>query len=135
MADGNGSVQLRTDLVPRWLRHLWVSHPLVVVSGGVVLAIAVSGVLLWPLTDVVAAHDVGLIANSQRAAALREAREAVRTQLLTLGAGVLGTPQHLSQSVRPQVSQFLPIQKSESPACNTVPDKDGHPEKVRGAKA
>ncbi len=45
-------------------------------------------VLVWPVTDLIASHDVGLITGPTRTAALQTAREAVRTQLLTLGAGV-----------------------------------------------
>jgi uncharacterized protein YjbI with pentapeptide repeats len=59
-----------------------------VASGVVALTLAVAVSLLWPLTDVIAAHDVGLITGPQRATALQAARGAVRTQLLTLGAGV-----------------------------------------------
>ena len=36
----------------------------------------------------IAAHDVGPVAGPARAASLQSAREAARTQLLTLGAGV-----------------------------------------------
>jgi uncharacterized protein YjbI with pentapeptide repeats len=53
-----------------------------------VVALAVSVALIWPVTDLIAAHDVGLITGIKRAVALQAAREAVRTQLLTLGAGV-----------------------------------------------
>jgi hypothetical protein len=44
--------------------------------------------LIWPITDVIAAHDVGRIAGLHRATQLQAAREATRTQLLTLAAGV-----------------------------------------------
>jgi hypothetical protein len=44
--------------------------------------------LIWPITDLIAAHDVGVITGRLRAQHLQAAREAVRTQLLTLGAGV-----------------------------------------------
>jgi hypothetical protein len=43
---------------------------------------------VWPITDLIAAHDVGRITGAGRLAHLQTAREAVRTQLLTLGAGV-----------------------------------------------
>lgn len=49
---------------------------------------AVTGALIWPVTDLIAAHDVGQVAASVRADHLQAAREAVRAQLLTLGAGV-----------------------------------------------
>jgi hypothetical protein len=60
----------------------------VLVIGGVAVGLAVAWVLILPLTNYVAAHDVGAITGAKRAAALPTAREAVRTQLLTLGAGV-----------------------------------------------
>jgi hypothetical protein len=49
---------------------------------------AVAFVLIWPVTDLIAAHDVGSVAAAQRQAQLQSAHEAVRTQLLTLGAGL-----------------------------------------------
>ncbi len=58
----------------------------------VVCVLAAAGLVvafIWPFTDLIAAHDVGLIKGSQRALQLQAAREAVRTQLLTFGAGVL----------------------------------------------
>jgi uncharacterized protein YjbI with pentapeptide repeats len=51
-------------------------------------AIALAFALIWPVTDLIAQHDVGSMKGIARAAQLPEAREAVRTQLLTLGAGV-----------------------------------------------
>ncbi len=53
-----------------------------------VLAVAVSLALIWPITDLIAAHDVGQITGPTRVGALQSARESVRTQLLALGAGV-----------------------------------------------
>jgi hypothetical protein len=53
-----------------------------------VLAVAVLWVVLWPVTDLLAAHDVGTVSGSARAVRLQSAREAVRSQLLTLGAGL-----------------------------------------------
>jgi uncharacterized protein YjbI with pentapeptide repeats len=57
-----------------------------------VCALAAAGLvvaLIWPITDLIAAHDVGLIRGAQRAQQLQSARESVRAQLLTLGAGLL----------------------------------------------
>jgi uncharacterized protein YjbI with pentapeptide repeats len=85
--DGEPGVR-HPNVVPRWLNTLWHAHPLVVLAGVAIVALAVSVALIWPVTDLIAAHDVGLIADPKRAAALQTAREAVRTQLLTLGAGV-----------------------------------------------
>jgi len=67
---------------------LWDAHPLVVAAGAAVVALAFAVALIWPITDLIAAHDVGLITGSKRLAPLQAAREAVRTQPLTLGAGV-----------------------------------------------
>jgi uncharacterized protein YjbI with pentapeptide repeats len=53
------------------------------------VAVGIIVALIWPITDLVAAHDTGLVAGAQRASQLQAARESVRTQLLTLGAGVL----------------------------------------------
>jgi hypothetical protein len=88
MATGDEPGVQKPSVVPRWLKALWDAHPLVVVAGVAVIALAVTIALIWPVTDVIAAHDVGLITGPKRAAALQSARESVRTQLLTLGAGV-----------------------------------------------
>jgi hypothetical protein len=65
-----------------WLRSYWWAVALCVV--------AVSGIwaMLWPLTDVLAFHDIGGITGPSRAIHLQAALEAVRSQLLTLGAGI-----------------------------------------------
>ena len=88
MANGGKPGVQHPHGIPRWLKALWDAHPLVVVAIAAVVAVAVSVALIWPITDLIAAHDVGLISGSKRAAALQTAREVVRTQLLTLGAGV-----------------------------------------------
>jgi uncharacterized protein YjbI with pentapeptide repeats len=88
MANGGEKGVQNPTVVPRWLRTLWDAHPLVVVACVAVVALAVAVALIWPVTDLIAAHDVGVITGPKRAAALQSAREAVRTQLLTLGAGV-----------------------------------------------
>jgi uncharacterized protein YjbI with pentapeptide repeats len=88
MANGAEPARPHPAVAPRWLKDLWAAHPLVVACGIAVLALAITIGLLWPLTDVIAAHDVGLLTGPKRAPALQAAREAVRTQLLTLGAGI-----------------------------------------------
>ncbi len=88
MANGGEPGVQSPNVVPRWLKTLWDAHPLVVVAGVAIVALAVSVALIWPITDLIAAHDVGVITGPKRAVALQVAREAVRTQLLTLGAGV-----------------------------------------------
>jgi len=65
-----------------WITANWCAGVLFIL--GLVLTIAV----IWPVTDLIAAHDVGAIAGPARAARLPGAREVVRTQLLTLGAGL-----------------------------------------------
>jgi uncharacterized protein YjbI with pentapeptide repeats len=78
----------RMNLPPGWLTRLWSKQPLAVAAVVVIAAAAVITVFVWPVTDLIASHDVGLITGPTRAAALQTAREAVRTQMLTLGAGV-----------------------------------------------
>ena len=67
---------------------MWPHRGAVLVVSGVAAALVVAGAFIWPITDLIAAHDVGKIAAPQRAAQLQAAGEAVRTQLLTLAAGV-----------------------------------------------
>ena len=71
----------------------WAAWPPVIrVAVLVVCVLAAFGiaiVFIWPLTDLIAQHDAGLIKGPQRALQLQAARAAVRTQLLTFGAGVL----------------------------------------------
>jgi hypothetical protein len=81
------SARSHRKVAPRWLRIFWEAHPLVVVVGVTALALAVTVALIWPVTDLIAAHDVGLIAGPKRPRGPAAAREAARTQLLTLGAG------------------------------------------------
>jgi uncharacterized protein YjbI with pentapeptide repeats len=69
-------------LARTWVRRYWWTGPVAV------LALAVIWAILWPLTDALAAHDVAGYAAAGRVGHLQSAREAVRTQLLTLGAGV-----------------------------------------------
>jgi hypothetical protein len=57
------------------------------VAAVVVLA-AVVYVVFWPLSDLIANHDVGSIAGPHRAAALQTARDAARGRLVALGAGL-----------------------------------------------
>lgn len=59
------------------------------VTACLLAAVALAFALIWPVTDLIAQHDVGSMEGIARAIHLQEAREAVRTQLLTVGAGVL----------------------------------------------
>jgi uncharacterized protein YjbI with pentapeptide repeats len=61
---------------------------LLVAAAVAVAALTVVVGLIWPITDLIAAHDVGAVTGPLGAQHLQAAREAVRTQLLTLGAGV-----------------------------------------------
>jgi uncharacterized membrane protein len=67
---------------------LWRRHRSLVLIASALMAIAGATAIVWPITDLIAAHDVGAVVDAQRAQQLQTAREAVRTQLLTLGAGV-----------------------------------------------
>jgi Pentapeptide repeats (8 copies) len=53
-------------------------------------AVVVAGVyvVFWPVSDLIARHDVGAITGLHRAAALQAARDAARGRLLTFGAGL-----------------------------------------------
>jgi Pentapeptide repeats (8 copies) len=70
------------------LAGLWRTHREVVLVACAIAAVALAVVVIWPITDLIAAHDVGTITGPLRALRLQTAREAVRTQLLTLGAGL-----------------------------------------------
>jgi Pentapeptide repeats (8 copies) len=81
-----------------WRTH----HRAALVAAAVAGALVIAAAFIWPITDLIAAHDVGRIAGPQRATELQTAREAVRTQLLTLTAGVFvaATLWFTAQSVR-----------------------------------
>jgi uncharacterized protein YjbI with pentapeptide repeats len=70
------SVELRTTV--RWIGVLVIAA----------VAVAVIVVLYGPVTDLIARHDVGAIAGTERATALRIARDAARGRLITTFAGV-----------------------------------------------
>jgi Pentapeptide repeats (8 copies) len=84
------------------LAGLWRTHRAAVLIIGGLAAVLMIVALFWPVTDVMAAHDVDPVAASQRAAHLQTAREAVRTQFLTLAAGlaVVGTLWFTGQNFR-----------------------------------
>ena len=69
-------------------RRLWHGHRLGTICALAVVGVAAVVALVWPITDLIAAHDVNLLTGSQRAMQMQSARETVRTQLLTLGAGL-----------------------------------------------
>jgi hypothetical protein len=71
-----------------WLAGFWRSHRLVAFVLGALIVAAAAVALIWPFTDLIAAHDVGPVRGAKRAADLQAAREAARTQMLTLGAGL-----------------------------------------------
>ena len=70
-------------LFARW----WPRNRRSALIAAAVVAIAYAVVLIWPISDLIAAHDVGTIAGPQRAMHLQTARENARTQLLTMTAG------------------------------------------------
>jgi uncharacterized protein YjbI with pentapeptide repeats len=53
-----------------------------------VVVVAGIYVVFWPLSDLIARHDVGAITGPHRAAALQAARDAARGRVLTFGAGL-----------------------------------------------
>jgi hypothetical protein len=53
-----------------------------------VVVVAGVYVVFWPVSDLIARHDVGAITGLHRAAALQAARDAARGRLLTFGAGL-----------------------------------------------
>jgi uncharacterized protein YjbI with pentapeptide repeats len=53
-----------------------------------VVVVAGVYVVFWPVSDLIARHDVGAISGLHRAAALQAARDAARGRLLTFGAGL-----------------------------------------------
>ena len=75
----------RVHLGLEWLKRWWSERPLV--AAVVTFLAAAIIALIWPVTDLIAAHDVGTIAGPQRAMHLQTAREDARTQLLTMNAG------------------------------------------------
>ena len=74
--------------VMSWLARMSRTHRATALVVCVVAAVALVVAVIWPFTDLIAAHDVGTITGPSRAFHLQAAREAVRTQLLTLGAGL-----------------------------------------------
>jgi uncharacterized protein YjbI with pentapeptide repeats len=66
--------------------RLWLDRRARIVIAAATAAYAV--ILIWPISDLIAAHDVGTIGGQQRAVLLQTAREAARTQLLTMNAGL-----------------------------------------------
>lgn len=68
-----------------WRKVLAWSGLLVVAA---VVVVAAVYVVFWPLSDLIARHDVGAITGLHRAAALQAARDAARGRLLTFGAGL-----------------------------------------------
>jgi hypothetical protein len=49
------------------LSGLWRSHRAVVLISGVFAAVGLAITVIWPITDLIASHDVGVMANPQRA--------------------------------------------------------------------
>jgi Pentapeptide repeats (8 copies) len=71
-----------------WFAGFWRSHRLVAFVLGALIVAAAAVALIWPITDLIATHDVGPVRGVKRTADLQAAREAARTQMLTLGAGL-----------------------------------------------
>lgn len=75
---------MKSRVAEWWRTHRTAVFIAVAIVGGLATAAA----FIWPITDLIASHDVGRTVGPQRATQLQTAREAVRTQLLTLAAGV-----------------------------------------------
>ena len=93
MIKGNGfdtAIRRRTVLLvcSTHFARLWRSHRPALLAGLAVAVIAYAVLLIWPFSDLIAAHDVGTIAVPMRAMHLEAAREAARTLLLTMNAGL-----------------------------------------------
>jgi hypothetical protein len=73
---------------PGQLHEWWLAHKSLVLAVAAIGLVAVIVALVWPVTDLLAAHDVGRMTGAQRAVHLQSARETARAQLLTLGAGL-----------------------------------------------
>lgn len=69
----------------RWRTVLIWSGLLVAAA---VVVVAGIYIVFWPVSDLIARHDVGAITGPGRAAALQAARDAARGRLLTFGAGL-----------------------------------------------
>jgi uncharacterized protein YjbI with pentapeptide repeats len=74
--------------MPTWLKDFWHNQRLWALLVIALLVVAVSVVLFWPVTDLIAAHDVGQVTGLLRAEHLQTARDAARGRLLQLGAGL-----------------------------------------------
>jgi Pentapeptide repeats (8 copies) len=60
----------------------------VLLAAAAVVVAAGVYVVFWPVSDLIARHDVGAITGPHRAAALQAARDAARGRLLAFGAGL-----------------------------------------------
>ena len=68
------------------MRRFLAWSGLIVAAAAVVVAAIY--VVFWPLSDLIARHDVGAITGPHRAAALQTARDAARGRLVAFGAGL-----------------------------------------------
>jgi uncharacterized protein YjbI with pentapeptide repeats len=68
------------------IRESW--HIVALATVVVVAAMAILAAFFWPITDLIAAHDVGKITGSARAGQLQLARDAARGRLIQLGSGL-----------------------------------------------
>ena len=71
-----------------WLKQRKVLGRFGLLIAAVVVVVAGIYVVFWPLSDLIARHDVGAITGPHRAAALQAARDAARGRLLAFGAGL-----------------------------------------------
>ena len=57
--------------VTSWLAGLWRTHRGAVIVACALAAAAIAGAFIWPITDLVAAHDVGTVARARGCPGLR----------------------------------------------------------------
>ena len=112
---------------------LWRRHRALVLIGSALIGITAAAAIVWPITDLIAAHDVGVMAGAQRARQLQMAREAVRTQLLTLGAGVFAAGA-LAFTARNSIFAQRAVQQSFSVTITGASSEPYVPCRARQAK-
>jgi hypothetical protein len=86
--------------------------------------IVVTGVYVvsWPVSDLIARHDVGAMTGPARAAALQTARDAARG-LLTFGAGLFAAGALVYKAARPRSAGRLGRLGARSSMCIRWPSR------------
>ena len=83
--DGHSVALMQFSLAPR-TRESWL---MILLAAAVAVAMAaILAAFFWPITDLIAAHDIGRIAGPARAYHLQIARDAARGRLIQVGTGL-----------------------------------------------